>query len=314
MPVEIACVLVLPSGMFICLPDVQARAGQQASFCPAGMAGCDWRGLREDRAKALEQAPWLQTSSWRVFSYEFPAFCQATETAAGRNPNKRLELPGSHEISEHDSCSAGQSKGTRKTVAWNQFVGTIMLLYALTNPVGAIPVFLPMTGRAGVVKTHRIIVLACAAVAVFFIGSAMFEKEILAFFNVGLDDFRIAGGLLVLVIAFEMFQAQYGKFIHGLAITPFAFPLLVGPAELSIMITLSNDNPGWLGKAFLAAAAVLATSLIGLTLWMAAAIERFLGRTGINIMTRVMALIIAAIAVNFIMRGIKSQLPGMVSR
>lgn len=60
----------------------------------------------------------------------------------------------------------------------------------------------------------------------------MFGKEILAFFNVGLDDFRIAGGLLVLVIAFEMFQPQYGKFIprahetnyeeadvHGLAIT-----------------------------------------------------------------------------------------------
>lgn len=155
----------------------------------------------------------------------------------------------------------------------------------------------------------------------------MFGKEILAFFNVGLDDFRIAGGLLVLVIAFEMFQAQYTKFIpradeandseidiHGLAITPFAFPLLVGPAELSIMITLSNDNPGWHGKVFLATAAVVAASLIGLTLWMAAAIERFLGRTGINVMTRVMALIIAAIAVNFIMTGIKNELPGLVSR
>lgn len=212
-------------------------------------------------------------------------------------------------------------------MAWNQFVGTTILLYALTNPVGAIPVFLAMTGRAGAVKTHRIIILACGAVAVFFVGSAMFGKEILAFFNVVLNDFRIAGGLLVLVIAFEMFQAQHGKFIpradeasysevdvHGLAITPFAFPLLVGPAELSIMVTLSNDNPGWLGKAFLASAAVLATALIGLTLWMAAAIERFLGRTGINVMTRVMALIIAAIAVNFIMTGIKSELPGLVNR
>jgi len=212
-------------------------------------------------------------------------------------------------------------------VAWNQFVGTTMLLYALTNPVGAIPVFLAMTGRTGAAMTHRIIVLACTAVAIFFVGSAMFGKEILAFFNVGLNDFRIAGGLLVLVIAFEMFQAQYGKFIpradegnyeesdvHGLAITPFAFPLLVGPAELSIMITLSNDNPGWLGKAFLASAAILATLLIGLTLWMAAAIERLLGRTGINVMTRVMALIIAAIAVNFIMTGVKSELPGLVNR
>jgi small neutral amino acid transporter SnatA (MarC family) len=96
----------------------------------------------------------------------------------------------------------------------------------------------------------------------------------LGFFNVGLDDFRIAGGLLALLIAFEMFQAQYGTFVqpthsatgeevdvHGLAITPFAFPLLVGPAELSIIITLSNDNPGWIAKALLGAACLIATFL-----------------------------------------------------
>ena len=82
----------------------------------------------------------------------------------------------------------------------------------------------------------------------------------------------------------------------------------------SIMITLSNDNPTWLTKAFLAATSVLATFLIGLTLWMAAVIERVLGRTGINVMTRVMALVIAAIGVNFIMTGIKNELPGLVSR
>ncbi|WP_024507563.1 MarC family protein [Bradyrhizobium sp. ARR65] len=212
-------------------------------------------------------------------------------------------------------------------MAWNKFIGITMLLYALTNPVGVIPIFLALTRQAGSIKTHRIILLACAAVAVFFVGSAMLGKEILQFFNVGLDDFRIAGGLLALVIAFEMFQAQYGKFIpradeasgseidiHGLAITPFAIPLLVGPAEMSIMITLSNDNPGWIAKALLAAAALVATVLIGLTLWAAAAIERFLGRTGISVMTRVMALVVAAIGVNFIMTGIRNELPGLAGR
>ena len=212
-------------------------------------------------------------------------------------------------------------------MAWNQFVGITMLLYALTNPVGAVPIFLAMTRKVESVKIHRIIILASGAVAVFFMGSALLGKQILNFFNVGLDDFRIAGGLLALMIAFEMFQAQYGRFIqvadetahgevdiHGLAITPFAFPLLVGPAELSIMITLSNDNPGWLAKALLAIASLLAAFLIGLTLWMAAAIERLLGRTGINVMTRVMALIVAAIGVNFIMTGIRSELPGLAGQ
>jgi multiple antibiotic resistance protein len=88
----------------------------------------------------------------------------------------------------------------------------------------------------------------------------------------------------------------------------------VGPAELSIMITLSNDNPGWPPKALLAIASLLAAFLIGLTLWMAAAIERLLGRTGINVMTRVMALIVAAIGVNFIMTGIRSELPGLAAQ
>jgi multiple antibiotic resistance protein len=209
-------------------------------------------------------------------------------------------------------------------MSWNQFIGITVLIYALTNPVGAILIFLGLTRKAGSVKTHRIIILACSAVAIFFVGSALLGKEILDFFNVGLDDFRIAGGLLALFIAFEMFQAQYGKFvqpthnaagdemdIHGFAITPFAFPLLVGPAELSIIITLSNDNPGWIAKPLLAAACLIATVLIGLTLWSAVVIERFLGKTGINVMTRVMALIVAAIGVNFIMTGIRSELPGL---
>lgn len=207
---------------------------------------------------------------------------------------------------------------------WNQFIGIAMLLYALTNPVGAIPVFLVITRQAGSANIHRIIVLACTAVAVFFVGAAVLGKEILGFFNVGLNDFRIAGGLLALVIALEMFQAQYGKFIqspggvdssevdiHGMAITPFAFPLLVGPAEVSIIITLSNDNPGWLSKAQLAAASICATFLIGVTLWTAAAIQRILGKTGINVITRIMALIVAAIGVNFIMTGLRSELPGL---
>jgi multiple antibiotic resistance protein len=55
-------------------------------------------------------------------------------------------------------------------MAWNQFVGITMLLYALTNPVGAVPFFLAMTRKVESVQIHRIIILASAAVAVFFMG------------------------------------------------------------------------------------------------------------------------------------------------
>jgi multiple antibiotic resistance protein len=199
-----------------------------------------------------------------------------------------------------------------------------MLLYALTNPVGVIPIFLELTNRTQNVKAHRIIILASIAVAVFLSGAVLLGKEILTFFNVGLDDFRIAGGLLALFIAFEMFQAHYGGFmqsvdekaavatdIHGVAITPLAFPLLVGPAEMSIMITLSNDHPGWMDKGMLVAASVVTTFLMGLTLWMATPINRFMGNTGINVITRVIALIVASIGINFIITGLKNEFPGL---
>jgi multiple antibiotic resistance protein len=146
----------------------------------------------------------------------------------------------------------------------------------------------------------------------------------LAFFNVGLDDFRIAGGLLALVIAFEMFQAHYGGFLqkleeraeadadlHAIAITPLAFPLLVGPAEMSVMITLSNDAPTLWAKGLLVASAALTSALTALTLYLAKPLGRVFGTTGINVVTRIMALIVASVAIDFILRGLKNQFPGL---
>ena len=168
-------------------------------------------------------------------------------------------------------------------------------------------------------RASRIIFLASIAVAAFLIISILLGKQILSFFNVGLDDFRIAGGLLALFIAFEMFQARYGGImqtseekneaesdIHGIAITPLAFPLLVGPAEMSIMITLASDTSEWITKLQLVIASIITSSLIAITLWLAVPINRIMGKTGINVATRVMALVVASIGVNFIITGIKN--------
>jgi MarC family membrane protein len=210
-------------------------------------------------------------------------------------------------------------------MTWNRFIGITLLLYGFINPTGVIPIYLSLVRKGESVRAHQIIVTACSAVASLLVVAALFGKHILAFFNVGLDDFRIAGGLLALFIAFEMFQARYGGFIqtleerveaeaeiHGVAITPLAFPLLEGLAEMSIVITLSNDLPRVMDNLLLVAAATLSTVLVAATLWLAIPINRVLGTTGINVATRVMALIVASAGINFILTGIKDQLPGLV--
>ena len=210
-------------------------------------------------------------------------------------------------------------------MAWNRFIGITMLLYGLINPTGVIPIYINLVRKADAGRAHRIILAASVAVVSLLVVAAVLGKQILSFFNVGLDDFRIAGGLLALFIAFEMFQAHYGGFmqtieerveaeadINSIAITPLAFPLLVGPAEMSVMITLSNDLPHPLDKLLLVATSLLTTALVAATLWLAIPINRLLGATGINIATRVMALIVASVGINFILTGIKNQLPGLM--
>jgi multiple antibiotic resistance protein len=205
----------------------------------------------------------------------------------------------------------------------NRFIGMATLLYALANPVGVIPIFLSLTEPLKRYRT-RLVAVAAVSVAGLLCLSALFGEQSLRFFNVGLDDFRIAGGLLALFIAFEMFQAHYGGImqtreekseaeghVHEIAVTPLAFPLLIGPAEMSIMITKAADAHSAHEKVVLVAAGCVTAVLIAVTLLCAVPINRLIGRTGVNIATRVMALVVAAIGINFIFTGIRSELPGL---
>ena len=85
-------------------------------------------------------------------------------------------------------------------MGWHQFVGTTLLLYGLINPVGAVPIYSRLVRKTSADRTHRILLIASLAVGCLLIVAALWGEPILAFFNVGLDDFRIAGGLLALVI------------------------------------------------------------------------------------------------------------------
>jgi len=206
----------------------------------------------------------------------------------------------------------------------NEFIGIVTFLYAVANPIGVVPIFLGFVKKLSSEKIFKLIVIASISVAILLAVSALLGESILRFFNVSIDDFRIAGGMLVLFIAFNMFQAHYGGFMQTLeerleaegdiseiAVTPLAFPLLVGPAEMSIMITYANDLDGTYEKGMLVLTGLVTAALVAFTLRMAVPINIALGKTGINVITRVMALIVASIGISFIMAGIKNHLPGL---
>jgi multiple antibiotic resistance protein len=142
----------------------------------------------------------------------------------------------------------------------------------------------------------RILLIASLAVRCLFILAALWGQPILAFINVGLDDFRIAGGLLAMVIAFECSRRATVFFFRRLEARAgrCGYPWHChhaarlsqtgGPAKMSVIITLSNDTTTLWGKGMLVAAVVLTTALTALNLYLAKPLSRMLGTTGLMLL------------------------------
>ena len=191
-------------------------------------------------------------------------------------------------------------------------------LFIMLNPFVLIPVFLGLTG--GMNKGQKMKVAFTTSIAVFVIMmiSVFGGHHVLSFFGITINDFRIAGGLLIFLMAISMARAKeegmrYSDKEHkeaqtkdaNIAVVPLAIPLMAGPAAISVSIIdaeLCNA---------LASRLTLVGIIAGLSvvLWVAMAlaeqIGRFLGHTGQQVLTRVMGLILLALSIEFLVVGIQ---------
>jgi multiple antibiotic resistance protein len=148
-------------------------------------------------------------------------------------------------------------------------------------------------------------------------------QQVLDVFGITIPAFRVTGGLVLIFIAFSMLNAQASMFKHtkeetvdaqdrgNVAIVPLGIPLLVGPGSISLVIVTIHQSAGWEGFLMVLSAALLAAALVWMTFRFALPLERFLGRTGMNVVTRLMGIILAAIAIELIATGILELLPGL---
>lgn len=199
-------------------------------------------------------------------------------------------------------------------------------LFAILNPLGAIPIFLSMAGDRRPQEMHRTALKSATAVTIILILSVWVGDRVLGFFGIGIPAFRIAGGLLVLLIAIAMFHAKTSPARHtdaeeieaeskvDIAVVPLAIPLLAGPGAISLVIVDAHQAASILDKVLFS----LSIALIGLLVWgvlrLAEPIGERLGTAGLNIATRVMGLILAAMAVQFMADGLIVLLPGLASK
>jgi multiple antibiotic resistance protein len=199
----------------------------------------------------------------------------------------------------------------------------LIALLAIVNPIGVIPFFIHFTQGFTREQRQRTIRVAAFSAFVVIAVSALAGLKIIEFFGISLASFQVGGGMLLLTSALQMLNAQPAEsrkddLAEGsdkadagasIAIVPLTIPLLTGPATISTMVIYADKSRHWWQLAVLVGYGVV----IGLAVWLAFSLSgrigRVLGKTGINVMTRLMGLILAALAVEVMSDGLLKLFP-----
>lgn len=202
-------------------------------------------------------------------------------------------------------------------------ISAFTTLLVTVDPPGLAPLFLGLTQGMTREQRQQVAirgsVMGLAILTVF----ALFGASILSALGISMGAFRIAGGLMLFAIAFEMIFEKRNErkekttgdaitkdHIHNLAVFPLAIPLIAGPGAISATVLISGAVEGWLGKLQLIAVIAVVLGLVLVSLYLAERLNKFLGVTGRALLTRLLGVLLAALSVQFVVDGIKSAFAG----
>ena len=202
----------------------------------------------------------------------------------------------------------------------------LIALLAIVNPIGVIPFFIHFTEHFGREARRRTIRISAFSAFVVIALSAIAGLKIIEFFGISLASFQVGGGLLLMLSAVQMLGAQPAETRKddlvdaadkvdagaSIAIVPLTIPLLTGPATISTMVIYAEKTRHWWQLAVLVGYGIVIGVATFIVFSASGRIARVLGQTGINVMTRLMGLILAALAVEVMSDGLGKLFPGLL--
>ena len=187
--------------------------------------------------------------------------------------------------------------------------------FTLTNPLGTMPVFLTMTNGLSNDERKHIIKRATIVSFITLIGFTLCGQFLFKFFGISTNGFRIAAGIIILKIGYDMLQARYSSaklkedeikaYVNDISITPLSIPMLCGPGAIANGIILMDDAHTWDLKVTLVVMIGVVYLLSYVALRLSTRLVKVIGETGNNVMMRLMGLILMVIAVECFVGGIK---------
>jgi multiple antibiotic resistance protein len=207
------------------------------------------------------------------------------------------------------------------------FIKPLITLLAVVNPLGIVPFFIHYTQGFAPAQRQRTIRTASITAFIVIAVSALLGLQLLEFFGISLASFQVGGGMLLLISAMNMLNAQpaeakpqtreleegAAKAAMGasIAVVPLTIPLLTGPATISTVVIFANRAHSFGQLMVLVGYGVVIALATAVCFSLADPIARVLGNTGIKVMTRLMGLILAALAVEVMASGLLKLFPGL---
>jgi multiple antibiotic resistance protein len=202
---------------------------------------------------------------------------------------------------------------------------TLTSVLFIVDPIAVIPTYLVITQRETADQRSVTARRACFAAGLILIAFALFGSLIFEIFGITIEAFRIAGGLILWVVAMDMLHGERktqesrpeiteGQVKEDVAVTPLAMPMLAGPGAISTIMVLAGQARTMPQK-LVVHAAIIVTMLISLiVLRVGERLVLRMGQTGIRVMTRIMGLLLAAIAVQFVITGVHDALQTLIPK
>lgn len=203
------------------------------------------------------------------------------------------------------------------------YITAFVTLLVVIDPPGVVPIFAGLTAATSAVERRRVAVNGTLIAAGILVAFALGGEMLLQLLGIGLPAFRIAGGVLLFLLSVEMVMARHsglrgttsdeeveGSRSADITVFPLAIPLIAGPGAMTSIVLLMGRAPDPQGKGAILVILAVVMVLMLVCLLLAGQVMRALGLTGINVISRVAGIILAALAVQFVIDGIRAAWPG----
>lgn len=206
------------------------------------------------------------------------------------------------------------------------YADTVKFLVAMIimlNPLSSLSIFLQLTHRYPVIYQRKTAIKCGLAIAVIMVTTIWIGGQLLDLLGITIASFRFAGGIILLLVGLSLLQSKESPLNYtpaddaaaelrdSIAIVPLSLPIIIGPGAISTLVLASNDYPNMIFKLWLSILCAILAFGMFIILYFAPTIAKLVGESVIKVITRIMGMLIMAIAVGMLANGLIGLLPSL---